>query len=525
MNRSTEQKSVRPGAIAIAFVAIASLLATVAAAQNVPPGCSPTSDGGYTCPGPGQSGENYDNGNGANSAGAGAEGETDNPNAADNGAAYDNGGAADNGADNGVNAEGEPAAGAGNDGGSGNGQGLNPSGISSNLSGNGEMTPGTSSGLDSAATAGAALGMTTEQLAKLRARLSTGPLSADELQQLCVQLASRHLSASDAEAIARTLDLNLTAEQLTQLESCAQLTGSGAQATTTRRAQTKPGTRPGVKTANQAPLRNLSTIEKSFRALDRNLPPQVPSPDRLTQYGYSLFNLPVSTFAPVNNVPVSGDYLIGAGDELKILMWGRINRTFDLQVGRDGAIALPEIGPLQVAGLTFAQARKLVEERAGQITGVQVDLTMGRLRTIQVFVIGEVNHPGPYTVSSLSRVSNVLVACGGITKIGSLRKVQLRRGNQIVKELDLYDLLMRGDTGADEQVEESDVIFVPVIGPVVAIAGDVKRPAIYEPPAAARQTCRTHSNWRAESAPSVIREGFRSSGSRIMRTGSCWTPT
>ncbi len=510
MNRSTMHRSVRSGTIALAVAAIASLLAAVAGAQGLPPGCVPTSDGGYKCPGPGSASENYNNssnvssdsndssevspsneGNPSNVVNPGEEGENYNG-AGEN---YNGAGENYNGAGAGENyngAGGENREGTGNlntnDNAGGTNYGAAPDNGTMNDTegqgllgqGNNALAPEGNPTLENAAGAGAALGLSSQQITKLRAQLSSGPLSADELQQLCAQLGARHLSATDAEMLTRTLDLNLTSSQLAQLESCAQLTGGGGLNPSTGFPQTRTAARRRFQSRYQAPVQNLSSTEKAFRRLDVNGPPEVPSPERLTQYGYSLFDLPVSTFAPVNNVPVNGDYLIGPGDELKILMWGRINRTFDLQVDRTGAIAIPEVGPLQVAGLTFAQAKKLVEERAGQITGVQVDLTMGRLRTIQIFVIGEVNHPGSYTVSSLSRVSNALVACGGISKIGSLRKVELRRGNQLVKILDLYDMLMHGDTSADVQVEANDVIFVPVIGPVVGIAGDVKRPAIYE---------------------------------------------
>jgi protein involved in polysaccharide export with SLBB domain len=229
-----------------------------------------------------------------------------------------------------------------------------------------------------------------------------------------------------------------------------------------------------------APPREVSSVEKSFHSLDSNLMPTAPSAQNLTQFGYSLFDSRVSTFAPVSNVPVGKDYLIGPGDEMKVLLWGRVNDQLNLTVQRDGSVQMPQLGPIQVAGLTFEQAKKLIENHGEQITGVQVDVTMGRLRTIPVFVIGEVRQPGAYTVSALSRVSNVLAASGGITKVGSLRRVELRRSNQTIRLIDLYSTLLRGDTHDDEQLEANDVIFVPVIGPVTGIAGDVKRPAIYE---------------------------------------------
>jgi protein involved in polysaccharide export with SLBB domain len=177
---------------------------------------------------------------------------------------------------------------------------------------------------------------------------------------------------------------------------------------------------------------------------------------------------------------VGGDYILGPDDELNVYTWGRVNQTLHLKVDRAGIVMVPEIGPVQVSGLTFSQAKKLIEGRMGQITGVEVDVTMGQVRTIQVFVIGKVTQPGLYSVSALSHVSNALVAAGGVSKMGSLRNIEVRRDNRVIATLDLYDLLLRGDTIGDVRLSARDVIFVPVIGPVAGVAGDVKSPAIYE---------------------------------------------
>jgi protein involved in polysaccharide export with SLBB domain len=225
-----------------------------------------------------------------------------------------------------------------------------------------------------------------------------------------------------------------------------------------------------------------SSIEAQFQQLDNptNQVATTPSPATLAQFGYSVFSSQVSTFAPVQNAPVTDDYILGPGDGLIVMIWGRINETLNLTVQRDGTIVMDQIGPISVAGLTFGQAKKLIENRGKAINGAQVYVTMGQIRTIQVFVVGEVANPGAYQVSALSHVSNVLEAAGGITKVGSLRRVELRRQNQTVGVLDLYNLLLHGDDAKDQRVQDGDVIFVPVVGSVVGVAGDVKRPAIYE---------------------------------------------
>ncbi len=225
-----------------------------------------------------------------------------------------------------------------------------------------------------------------------------------------------------------------------------------------------------------------SSIEAQFQQLDNpsSQVPTTPSPANLAQFGYSVFSSQVSTFAPLQNVPVTDDYIVGPGDTLTVMMWGRLNETLNLTVQRDGTIVMDQIGPIAVAGLTFGQAKKLIESRGQAINGTHVYVTMGQIRTIQVFVVGEVGNPSAYQVSALSRVSNVLEAAGGITKVGSLRRVELRRQNQTVGVIDLYNLLLRGDDAKDLRVQDGDVIFVPVVGSVVGIAGDVKRPAIYE---------------------------------------------
>ncbi len=201
---------------------------------------------------------------------------------------------------------------------------------------------------------------------------------------------------------------------------------------------------------------------------------------KLKIFGHDLFLHPPSTFAPISAVPVSDDYVIGPGDEIRVLMWGRIDATYSLTVNNEGIINFPKIGPLAVAGLTYRELKSLIKKKAEAITGVNVHVSMGKLRSIQVFVLGEVKTPGVYTVSSLATAINALLTSGGPTTLGSLRRIQVKRKNRVITEIDLYDLLMQGDTSADIRLMPGDVIFVPQVGPLITIYGNVKRPAIYE---------------------------------------------
>jgi protein involved in polysaccharide export with SLBB domain len=201
----------------------------------------------------------------------------------------------------------------------------------------------------------------------------------------------------------------------------------------------------------------------------------------LRQYGYAVFASYVSTFAPIDDVPVGPDYVIGPGDNLTINIWGGVENTVYRTVDRNGQIILPKIGDVRIWGLTFAQADRLIREQlARYFRGFQTSVTMGRLRTVRVHVIGEVCQPGSYTVNSLSTLTQALYSAGGPTKLGSLRNVRLLRNGHMVGEVDLYDFLLRGDRTRDYRLESGDTIFVPTIGDVAAIAGEVKRPAIYE---------------------------------------------
>ncbi len=204
-------------------------------------------------------------------------------------------------------------------------------------------------------------------------------------------------------------------------------------------------------------------------------------PKGVQPFGYDIFNFPVSTFAPTKDIPVPSDYVLGPGDSLKVQLFGKDNRNLSLRVSRSGEITFPELGPIVVAGLRFEDVRSLIEKRvAKEMLGVQVNVTLGQLRSIQVFVLGDVNQPGAYTVSSLSTVTNALFSSGGISPVGSLRRVQLKRAGQLIRQLDLYDFLLRGDSSADARLQPGDVIFIPPVGARFTVEGEIKRPAIYE---------------------------------------------
>jgi polysaccharide export outer membrane protein len=201
----------------------------------------------------------------------------------------------------------------------------------------------------------------------------------------------------------------------------------------------------------------------------------------LKPFGYDLFEGVPSTFAPVSDIQVPSDYIVGPGDKLEIQLYGNEPASYSLTVGRDGRINFPKLGPINLSGLTFENARAAIEQRVDkQLVGSRVSVTMGSLRSIRVFVLGEAEKPGSYTVSGLSSMTNALFVSGGVKKIGSLRNIQLKRNGKLITVLDLYDLLLHGDTSGDRQLLPGDVIFIPPIGHTVSVDGAVRRPAIYE---------------------------------------------
>jgi polysaccharide biosynthesis/export protein len=235
--------------------------------------------------------------------------------------------------------------------------------------------------------------------------------------------------------------------------------------------------------SEQQAVQRLS-VEPSLVRLDVSLsriPVDKAGVEGLKPFGYELFEQVPSTFSPVTDVPVPADYIVGAGDEFRVQLFGSQNRNLPLTVSRDGAVSFPELGPIVVAGMPFSVAKSTIESRvARQLIGVRANVTMGEVRSIRVFVLGEARQPGSYTVSGLATMTSALFASGGVKPIGSLRDIQLKRQGAVVRRFDLYDMLINGNTADDAKLQPGDVIFIPPVGPVVSVEGEVKRPALYE---------------------------------------------
>ena len=199
------------------------------------------------------------------------------------------------------------------------------------------------------------------------------------------------------------------------------------------------------------------------------------------RYGIGFFTSAVSSFEPVDNAPVPPDYRLGPGDSLNLLTIGTDNVEFEAVVDRDGSITFPQLGRIPLAGMAFEEASALIGARvAAQLIGVDVLVGMGRLRAINVTLAGEVRVPGSRSISSLARVTHALFAAGGLTEIGSLREIQVKRGGELVATFDVYDLLLRGDARNDVRLLDGDVVFVPPVRNMVGVFGEVRRPAVYE---------------------------------------------
>jgi len=211
-----------------------------------------------------------------------------------------------------------------------------------------------------------------------------------------------------------------------------------------------------------------------------------PEPDEtgqlpLPRFGYDLFADVPTTFAPADGIPVDVNYVMGPGDTVLVQLFGKEHAEYSLVVTREGSLQFPKIGPVSVAGLTFREMKEVLQAHIEeQMIGEKVVITLGKLRSIRVFILGDVERPGSYTVSALSTMTNALFVGGGVKPIGSLRRIQLKRRGKVVTRLDLYDLLLHGDTTHDVRLQPGDVIFVPPVGATLGVAGEVRRPAIYE---------------------------------------------
>ena len=233
---------------------------------------------------------------------------------------------------------------------------------------------------------------------------------------------------------------------------------------------------PGFPGIDCVPSEPLSPIEASF---EKQVPLELSA--QVRQFGYTIFAAPAGAFASIEDIPVGPSYVLGVGDEMTIYIWGRVESVLPVKVDRNGEIFIPSIGKLRVWGLSFEKAEELIRDQLARVfTGFGTSITLGRLRTIRVYVVGEVAQPGAYNLSSLSTLTHALFAAGGPTKQGTLRRITLQRGGRRVAEFDFYDFLMRGDKSKDVRLESDDTIFIPPIGPMAATLGDVKRPAIYE---------------------------------------------
>lgn len=201
----------------------------------------------------------------------------------------------------------------------------------------------------------------------------------------------------------------------------------------------------------------------------------------LSIFGKDLFSDVPSTFAPFDSAQVNQDYVIGTGDELQVRGWGMVDIDVSATVDRSGSIFIPRVGSVKVSGVQYKDLQGYLKKAVGKIyTNFELTASIAQTRAVQIYVVGHAVRPGTYTLSAMSTLLNALFTSGGPDATGSMRNIQLKRGTQIITSFDLYDMLAKGDKSSDMTLRDGDVIYIPEVGPLVALTGNVKQPSIFE---------------------------------------------
>ncbi|WP_446727608.1 SLBB domain-containing protein [Pseudoalteromonas sp. S16_S37] len=201
----------------------------------------------------------------------------------------------------------------------------------------------------------------------------------------------------------------------------------------------------------------------------------------LKPFGYELFAGEPTTFIPTEIAAIPDTYLVGIGDNIKVNLYGKTSEEYEVQIDSEGRLAIPNLAPVHVVGLSFKELKVLVKKKIeDEMIGVSAFVSMGELNAMRVMVVGEAYKPGSYTVSPLASVTHALFAAGGVSELGSLRSIQVKRGGKLVTTFDLYDLLLEGNSANDVVLKPGDVVFVPPATKKITIKGEVNRQAIFE---------------------------------------------
>ena len=203
--------------------------------------------------------------------------------------------------------------------------------------------------------------------------------------------------------------------------------------------------------------------------------------DKETVYGRNLFNNELLTFEPAMNIPTPADYVLGAGDQVIIDIWGASQQSIDGEISPDGFVVIEGIGPIRLSGLTVAKANEYVKEMLGDdYNGSSITLSVGTVRSVKVEVVGDVVAPGSYTLSAFSTLFNALYTAGGISDMGTLRDINVFRGGKSVARIDVYDYIVNGNNSGNIRLQDNDLIVVGPYDAIVSVGGKVKRPMKYE---------------------------------------------